>query len=397
MFEAIYVQMCTFLKEQFLMLRLFSFQADPVQLDGTPYDIATYYYDDILPDDTPYSDDTVIDHVQHLGTQGYDDEDSAYEEAIYYMKRLLAESKWKDESKMSENPKTSKKIIEDYSGQKINFGEIELGEQIGQGGFGDVYFATWKGTPVAVKKLRVQRISKRRLQHFTDEVLAFCDLDYPNIVKFIGACVVSPDLAIVMEYMQMSLFDAVHIKDTVDFSDEERLSILCQTIGGLQYLHDKNMAHCDLKSQNVLLDYEPGETVVAKITDFGLSMVKNDAETSISQNPRDLVRNVGTPRYSAPEILRGELLSADAMMKADIYSLALIMFEVIFEEEPFYNLNYAQLQKQVGDAGKTPEVPENSEIDGMAEHTMKLCWSFDPLKRPEIKEVADSFKEILKL
>ncbi len=61
-------------------------------------------------------------------------------------------------------------------------------KKIGHGGFGDVYFAKWQGTVVAVKKLRVQRVSKKRLKQFEDELYIFKKLDHPNIVKMIGAC-----------------------------------------------------------------------------------------------------------------------------------------------------------------------------------------------------------------
>ena len=319
------------------------------------------------------------------------------EEAIWYLNRKIEELKWERESRSrslsSKRAISPKSLASDYDGEKINFQEIELGEKIGQGGFGDVYSATWRNINVAVKKLRVQRVSKRRLQEFTAEVLKFCQLDHPNIVKFIGACVVTPNLAIVMEYMQTNLFDALHLDDAVDFSDEARWSILRQTTFGLSYLHEKKMAHCDLKSQNVLLNDVTDENVVAKITDFGLSMVKNDAETSQSQGPEEMARNVGTPRYSAPEVLRGELLSVKAMMQADIYSLALIIYEVMIEGEPFYNMNYAQLRKQVGDGGRTPDIPDDVTLDGDLEKVMKACWHFDPHKRPDVEEVLDVLTE----
>ena len=310
-----------------------------------------------------------------------------------HINRKLEELRWRDESKRSEQPQSSKKIIEDYRGQKIDFDEIELGKKIGHCGFGDVFFASWRNTVVAVKKLRVQRVSNRRLQEFTQEVLRYCKLKNENIVTFIGACVVTPNLALVMEYMQMSLFDALHIEEGVDFREQDKISIMCETVNGLQYLHDtEKIAHCDMKSQNVLLNYEPDVTLQVKLTDFGLSMVKSDAETSLSAGPEDLVRNVGTPRYSAPEVLRGEYLSAEAMMMSDVYSLGLIFFEVIYEEEPFYDMTYAQLQKQVGDAGKTPKLSADFNVDETIKLAMTKCWLFDPSKRPDIKELAETLK-----
>ena len=319
----------------------------------------------------------------------YDDDDTATDEAIMHCNRKLEELRWHDESNSDEIAGTSKSLIDNFPGQQIEFAEINLGKRIGKGGFGDVYFASWKGNVVAVKRLRTQSVPKDRLREFTDEVFKFCDLDHPNIVRFIGACVKTPNLAIVMEYMRMSIFDALYVENnSIDFSEAEQLSIFRQTTSGLLYLHERNMAHCDLKTQNVLLNYAqpPDGYVLVKITDFGLSMIK-------SLRDEAFVRNVGTPRYSAPEVLRGEILSADGMMKADVYSLGLVIYEVIFEQEPFYNLTTNdQLQKQVGEAGVTPDIPDCMKIDGKIEQLMKSSWSFDPSRRPEVQELLDSLE-----
>ena len=332
-----------------------------------------------------------FDDIEKLVESKCEMDNLALLEAINHLNRRMEELQWKETSRKNEKPRTSKSVLRDYTGEKIEFQEIELRRKIGQGGFGDVYFAKWKGTAVAVKKLRVQRVSKRRLQEFTDEVLTFCKLEHPNIVQFIGACVVTPNLAIVMEYMQRSLFDALHMDDSIDFTEEERLSILRQTVCGLQYLHQLKMAHCDLKSQNVLLDI--GETITAKITDFGLSMIKADTETSQS-TAEELVRNIGTPRYSAPEVLQGFLLSLRGMMRADIYSLSLIMYEVLFQAEPFYNLSYAQLRKQVGEMGKTPDIPDGTEVKHKVMKMLNWCWEYDPYKRPKVGEVFDFITDV---
>ncbi|KAK3597292.1 hypothetical protein CHS0354_010924 [Potamilus streckersoni] len=315
----------------------------------------------------------------------------ALEIAISNVNRKLEEMTWVQEQNENKTPKTKAEILEEYSGDVIQFEDIELGRKIGQGGFGDVYFARWKGSVVAVKKLRLQRVSIRRLKEFVDEIAIFCELDHPNIVEFLGACIKTPNLSIVMEYMPMSLFDALHMNMEIDFSDGERLQIIRQTCSGLEYLHEQGIAHCDLKSQNVLLDYVSGETCLAKLTDFGLSMIKANTETSVSGSEK-LVRNVGTPRYSAPEVLRGERLSARDMMFADSYSLSLIIYEVICEEEPFYDFTYAQMRKQVGEKGAVPEFPVDIKIDSAVQRMIRLCWSFKPEKRPIVKYTNRFFK-----
>lgn len=319
------------------------------------------------------------------------DEEQQYEAcdvALSLIHRMEEVMRWQKETSTTREPHTSDRVLQNYRGTKIDFNDIEIMQKIGSGGFGDVHFAKWKGTVVAAKKLRVQRVSKRRLKEFTDEIFLLCELEHPNIVKFIGASVVTPNLCIVMEYMQMSLFDALHIKDDVEFSESEKIEIIQHTALGLEYLHDENIAHCDMKSQNVLLDYVAGETLVAKITDFGLSMMKNETETSTSAGG-DYVRNIGTPRYSSPENLRGEYLHLRDLMMSDMYSYSLIVFEVCCEEEPFYNLNYPQLRKQVGELGLTPEIPPDVSLHSNVLSLLNKCWDREPRRRPNAKRFAE--------
>jgi len=275
----------------------------------------------------------------------------------------------------------------------INFEELQLGKKIGQGGFGDVHFAKWLGSVVAVKKLRVQRVSKKRLKQFTDEIYILCELEHHTIVKFIGACVKTPNLCIVMEYMQTSLYDALHIDTDIDFTEEHRRKIIEQTTAGMCYLHSKGIAHCDMKSQNVLLDNAADLlSLCAKITDFGLSIMKLETETSTSAS-HEFVRNLGTPRYSAPEILRGEVLDLRAMKMADIYSYALVIYEIIYEEEPFPKLTYVQLHKQVGEKGVLPSIPEGIIINDRLLGLLVNCWDRRPYKRPTAEMIGEYFMD----
>ena len=96
----------------------------------------------------------------------------------------------------------------------INYYDLELGNKIGGGGFGDVYIAIWNEKyHVAVKKFRVQRVSRVKKQQFEKEVKLYSTLCHPAIVTFYGACVEAPNLAIVMEFMPKgSLYDVLHIE-----------------------------------------------------------------------------------------------------------------------------------------------------------------------------------------
>ena len=129
------------------------------------------------------------------------------------------------------------------------------------------------------------------------------------------------------------------------------------------------IAHCDLKPQNILINTN---TLVAKITDFGLSKMKGDADVSTT-TAKAAVQNIGTPRcltqtgpttlaislwdvplkkfhcdcrYSAPEILRGEMIERRDLPMTDVYSLGLIVYEVWSENESFSELNQLQMIEQ---------------------------------------------------
>ncbi|XP_060063282.1 uncharacterized protein LOC132543775 [Ylistrum balloti] len=312
----------------------------------------------------------------------YLNEDDAYseevsEQAIDLIHRMDQIRLWQQKSNKSTGPMTSYDLLQSYRGEKIQFDELILDEKIGHGGFGDVHCATWKGTVVAVKKLRVQRVSQKRLEEFASEIKVFCTLDHPNIVQFLGACCVTPNIAIVMEFMEGCLFQMLHMNDNISLTEDDKLSIIVQICRGLDYLHANNIAHCDIKSQNVLM--ATGDRgYVAKITDFGLSMMRNNSDTSSTNH--DQVRNIGTPRYSAPEVLRGELLDRAAMMRADMYSLGLVVFEVISQDEPFDSLNAKQIERLVGNGNEMPVF--GTDVEENVEANVKTCWSRDPFLRP---------------
>jgi serine/threonine protein kinase len=91
---------------------------------------------------------------------------------------------------------------------EIEYSELEVGEQLGAGGYGEVHRATWKGTEVAVKVMASDKITKDMEKSFKDEVRVMTALRHPNVVLFMAASTKAPKMCIVMEYMALgSLFD----------------------------------------------------------------------------------------------------------------------------------------------------------------------------------------------
>ncbi len=140
-------------------------------------------------------------------------------------------------------------------GEVIDFSELSLGERLGGGGFGDVFVAIWKEKlQVAVKKLRVQRVSVSKKDQFQREVRLFSALSHPAIVEFYGVCPVSPNLAIVMEFMAKgSLHDVLHVEEW-GLSKKQKAQMITDILSAIKYIHDvAQIAHRDIKSMNVLV------------------------------------------------------------------------------------------------------------------------------------------------
>ena len=278
----------------------------------------------------------------------------------------------------------------------ISRSDLEDLRLIGRGGFGAVYAALWKPTktPVAYKRLASQSFTQKKLQGFVKEIEIFAELKHKNIVKMFGAVTEKEDIGIVMEYCKKTLFDALFNYGEDNLTSSDKLRIIGEVGSALEYLHTREppIAHCDVKSQNILLDCN----VTVKICDFGLSVIKSTIHSSrCTTGEGDAPPGQGTPRYSAPEVLRGELLKLEALMVADIYSLSLVVYEVVLEEEPYELLSPKQLTKNVGYGDLRPSLEsiQNSDLKVL----LQQCWSKIPQERPGIKQFNEEWAKIKEL
>ena len=131
----------------------------------------------------------------------------------------------------------------------------------------------------------------------------------------------------------------------------------------------------------------------AKLSDFGLSSIKNTAESSQSSSAPVAPR--GTPRYSAPEVLRGEFLTQQQLFKADMYPLAICIFEIVTEEEAYYGLKVRQMEAQVG-RGKLRPTTDASLSDQLSA-LLESCWDSNTQNRPTTTDFIEQWGEITDL
>ena len=201
-----------------------------------------------------------------------------------------------------------------------------LGEQLGEGGFGQV-FQAWDSKLeryVAVKRLKSgeHRSQSRQALH---EARAAASLDHPAFVKIYAIEDEEDPPSIVMELIRGKTLRKILHEGPM--SEPDAREMLMQLSAAMQVAHASGLVHGDLKPSNIMLD----ESGRYRILDFGLALV-NDTEVTTSTNQLD---PQGTIAYMAPERLMGGALTASA----DIYALGVIFYEALTGHRPFPERN----------------------------------------------------------
>ncbi|XP_058202461.1 probable LRR receptor-like serine/threonine-protein kinase At1g07650 isoform X31 [Rhododendron vialii] len=205
-----------------------------------------------------------------------------------------------------------------YRQIKAATNDFDIGNKIGEGGFGSVYKGILlDGSAIAVKQLSSR--SKQGNREFVNEIGMISGLLHPNLVRLYGCCVERNQLLLVYEYMENnSLARALFGECQLNLDWPTRLRICIGIARGLAFLHEESrlkIVHRDIKATNVLLDGD----LNPKISDFGLAKLSEDDKTHIS------TRIAGTIGYMAPEYaLWGYLTN-----KADVYSFGVVALEIV--------------------------------------------------------------------
>lgn len=220
-------------------------------------------------------------------------------------------------------------------------GYYELQEKIGAGGMGEVYKAvdTRLNRRVALKflseSLKNDHSAKRR---FLKEAQAVAMLEHPNICAVHGIEQLNDYHFIVMQYIAgKTLAESINSESV---TAERFKSLARQIIGAVSFAHSHGIIHRDLKPGNIMLT-EDGRI---KVLDFGLAKIiprkqilGDDSTEGISQfSQNGLV--IGTVSYMSPEQLRGEKLD----YRTDIFSLGIILYEILFRKNPFHRKSQAE-------------------------------------------------------
>ncbi|KAJ8752505.1 hypothetical protein K2173_004793 [Erythroxylum novogranatense] len=266
--------------------------------------------------------------------------------------------------------------------------DLEELKELGSGTFGTVYHGKWRGTDVAIKRLKKicftgQSSEQGRLAlEFWREAEILSKLQHPNVVAFYGVVQDGPGgtLATVAEYMVDGSLKHVLLRKDRYLDCRKRLLIAMDAAFGMEYLHSKNIVHFDLKCDNLLVNLKDSLRPICKVGDFGLSKIKHN--TLVSGGVR------GTLPWMAPELLNGN--SSKVSDKVDVFSFGIVLWEILTGEEPYANMHYGAIIGGIVNNTLRPAIP--SLCDPEWKRLMEQCWAPNPASRPSFTDIASRLR-----
>ncbi|KAG1679812.1 hypothetical protein FOA52_012724 [Chlamydomonas sp. UWO 241] len=258
-------------------------------------------------------------------------------------------------------------------------------ERLGAGATGVVYKGCYQGRDVAIKEI-ISSSSKHGSDDMNDadvesmqqELQIMARLCHHNVVRVYGGSMRPPDLFVVSELMVGDLCTHIHRRpeSAGPLTLPMVLRVAADVVRGLVYLHALDIVHRDLKPGNILMT----ASGTAKVADFGLARCKY--KTYLSTKRLD----AGTVAYMAPECFDAKL--GGVSTKCDIFSLGIILWELVTQSRPWMELNDFQMIYQVTVAHARLALPESDTRCPPAMRSLiGACWHNQPAKRPTAEQV----------
>jgi calcium-dependent protein kinase len=258
-----------------------------------------------------------------------------------------------------------------------------IGKKVGEGGYGTCHLCTHLETNEvrAVKIVPKKNLTAEQCSGLREEYEFMADLDHPNIIKAFDAFESKQSFYIVMEYCAGGeLFE--RIREKKRYSERDAALVIKQILTGIKYLHEHNIAHCDLKPDNFLFLSKEDDSPV-KIIDFGFS--KRTARRAM------LSRKIGTMFYMAPEVLQ-----ENYTFHCDMWSIGIILFVMMFGYPPFCGNDNATITRKIL-AGFNPVVkngfgswfPASVPVSSNVKYIMRCLMHQDPSERLTAGEVLE--------
>jgi hypothetical protein len=265
-------------------------------------------------------------------------------------------------------------------------GRYRLGERLGAGGFGTVYAAQDERLrrPVAVKVIPGVNGDPADPQgRGRREALAAARLDHPGVVAVYDAGEDARARYLVSELVHGETLDRLSADGVL--SDRDVLRIGLALCGALAHAHERGVVHRDVKPQNVIVPEAPRSAAgVAKLADFGIAHLAGDDPLTLTGDV------VGTLAYMAPEQAAGERVDE----RADLYSLALVVYEALAGVNPVRAGSPAATARRVGTV-LPPLAKHRADLPEELTEAIDAALLPDPDERGDLSDLAYALKDAL--
>ncbi|KAI8100148.1 kinase-like domain-containing protein [Halteromyces radiatus] len=245
-------------------------------------------------------------------------------------------------------------------------------KRVGQGASGSVYVAVSLATNTKVAIKQMDLANQPRKELIVNEILVMKESQHPNIVNYLDSFLVkNADLWVIMEYMEGGALTDVIDNNTMT---EQQIATVClETTAGLHHLHEQNIIHRDIKSDNILLNAH-GQV---KISDFGFC-------AKLTENRSKRATMVGTPYWMAPEVVKQKEYGA----KVDIWSLGIMAIEMIENEPPYLDEEPLKALYLIATNG-TPTLKNPEKLSRELKSFLAVCLCVDVRSRATAGELLE--------
>ncbi|MET0626359.1 MAG: protein kinase [Pyrinomonadaceae bacterium] len=249
------------------------------------------------------------------------------------------------------------------------FGNYKVTQKLGEGGMGEVFRGVdmMLEREVAIKFLRPELASQQQVvERFRSEAVTLAKLQHPNIATLYSFMRQGDSFVMVLEFVRGVTLDHV-IQQRGAIPVEQAIPIFCQMLDGIQEAHSEGIIHRDIKPANMMLT----ERGTLKVLDFGIARILGTARMTRQGNI------IGTIEYMSPEQVRG--FETDA--RSDIYSLGMLLYEMLTGRCPFDIQNEFELMKAQIEQYPVPPRQLNPAIPEVVEQAIWRSVHKDPAQR----------------
>ncbi|KAL3866740.1 hypothetical protein ACJMK2_044019 [Sinanodonta woodiana] len=257
------------------------------------------------------------------------------------------------------------------SGWEIKPSDLQKGERIGKGEFGEVYKGVYQDIPVAIKSLKDKN---RAAQQFLKEASFMTSLRHPNLVSLIGV-VLGETVYLVTEYMgKGNLVEYLRSRGRNVITKKDQINFATDTCSAMEYLEGKNLVHRDLAARNVLVN----DQGTAKVSDFGLA---KHEDYSVEGEKFPI-------KWTAPEALKDKKFTS----KSDMWSFGILLWEIYsFGRVPYPRIPLSDVVVHV-ERGYRMEAPEGCPREIYA--IMTDAWKLKAEDRPTFSSVLEKLHNL---